>query len=185
MNFKKHSEVLEKGTHAFLGGSKYHWINYDSEKLISSYKRYLQIQKGVELHSVASNLIRLGIKLPKSNKAFNRYVNDGIGYRMTTEQVLWYSNNAFGTADAICFGNNLLRIHDLKTGITPVSIHQLEVYTALFCLEYSFRPSQIDIQLRIYQDDNMLESSPSVQLIENIMEKIIDFDKKIEAIKGE
>ena len=37
MNFNKHSKL--EGQHAFLGASKYHWINYDEEKIAESYLR--------------------------------------------------------------------------------------------------------------------------------------------------
>src|SRR5574344_180719 len=35
VNFNKHSEFL--GMHAFLGASKYHWLNYDTEKLAATW----------------------------------------------------------------------------------------------------------------------------------------------------
>jgi hypothetical protein len=183
MNFKKHSDLL--GEHAFLSGSKYHWVNYDEEKMDSAYLKYLAIEKGIQLHALAKNLIELGVKLPKIKKAFNQYVNDAIGYRMTPEQVLFYSFNAFGTTDAICFRDGLLRIHDLKTGVSPVSIKQLEIYTSLFCLEYDKVPSEIEIELRIYQENNIVVHSPSSEDIEYVMNKIIIFDKKIEKLKME
>lgn len=77
----------------------------------------------------------IGQKLPRLNKTLNAYVNDAIGYKMIPEQILFYSDNCFGTADAIVFRNGLLRIHDLKTGVIPAHMEQLEVYAALFCLE--------------------------------------------------
>ena len=144
MLFNTHSNLA--GQHAFLSASKYHWINYDDEKLDRVYVAALAAQKGTELHALAHELIRLGVKLPGNKKALNRYVNDAIGYRMRSEQILWYSDNAFGTADAVSFRRNLLRIHDLKTGVTPTSHHQLEVYAALFCLEYRFKPFDIEIE---------------------------------------
>lgn len=181
MNFNKHLGLV--GQHAFLSGSKYHWINYDEEKLSSVFLKYLAVLKGTELHDLARKCIELGVKLPKTKNSLNQYVNDAIGYRMSTEQVLFYSDNAFGTADAISFRENLLRIHDLKTGVTPVSMHQLEVYTSLFCLEYNFKPKNIDIELRIYQAGEILVHIPEFEDIQNIMNKIILFDKKIEKIK--
>lgn len=183
MNFNKHSDLIDQ--HAFLGGSRYHWINYNEEKLSSAYLKYLAIQRGIDLHGLAKRCIELGVKLPKSKKAFNQYVNDAIGYRMTPEQPLFYSINAFGTADAICFRDKLLRIHDLKTGITPASMSQLEVYSALFCLEYDFNPKNIDFELRIYQIDEVITYSPDSENISMIMDKIIVFDKQIEKIRSE
>ena len=137
MNFNRHSHL--EGQHAFLSASKYHWINYDEEKLISTFIKFQAIQKGTELHELASNLIRLGVKLPKSNKTLNLYVNDAIGFKMEPEQVLYYSDNCFGTADTISFRKDMLRIHDLKSGESPASIKQLMVYNALFCFIPSSR----------------------------------------------
>ena len=183
MLFNTHSNLA--GQHAFLSASKYHWINYDDEKLDRVYVAALAAQKGTELHALAHELIRLGVKLPGNKKALNRYVNDAIGYRMRSEQILWYSDNAFGTADAVSFRRNLLRIHDLKTGVTPTSHHQLEVYAALFCLEYRFKPFDIEIEMRIYQSDEVkiFEADPDV--IAHVMDKIIGFDKRITAIRNE
>jgi len=113
------------------------------------------------------------------------YVNDAIGFKMTPEQVLYYSDNCFGTADSISFRNNILRIHDLKTGITPGHMEQLEIYTALFCLEYKYKPSEIDIELRIYQSDEIIVHKPTADIILPIIDKIITFDKLINKIKAE
>ena len=183
MNFNKHSD--REGQHAFLGASKYHWINYDEEKLAISYSKFLATQKGTTLHEFAAQCIRLGQKLPKSEKTLNRYVNDAIGYKMTPEVMLFYSDNCFGTADSISFRNNLLRIHDLKTGEIPAHMEQLEIYAALFCLEYRMKPSEIDIELRLYQSDEVLINNPTVEDIAPIIDKIVTFDKVINRIKSE
>lgn len=183
MNFNKHSSF--EGQHAFLSASKYHWINYSEEKLADSYSSFLASAKGTELHEFAAQCIKLGQKLPKSNKTLNMYVNDAIGFKMTPEVLLFYSENCFGTTDAISFRNNLLRIHDLKTGVTPAHIEQLEVYAALFCLEYKIRPSDIDIELRLYQSDDILYANPTAEIIVPIMDKIITFDKIINKIRSE
>lgn len=183
MNFNKHFSV--EGKHAFLGASKYHWINYDEKKVVESYLRHQATLKGTILHDFAAQCIQLGQKLPKSKKTLNMYVNDAIGYRMTPEQVLYYSDNCFGTADAISFRDNLLRIHDLKTGVTPAHMEQLEVYAALFCLEYKIKPSNIDMELRLYQNDEVLIHVPTAEDIVPIMDKIITFDKALMKIKME
>ena len=183
MKFNNHKNL--EGCHAFLGASKYHWINYDPDKVASSYRNYLATLKGTELHDFAARCIKLGQKLPKSKKTLNMYVNDAIGYRMTPEQVLYYSDNCFGTADSISFKDNLLRIHDLKTGVTPAHMEQLEIYAALFCLEYKIKPADIDIELRIYQSDDILVFNPTVEDIVPIMDKIITSDKIISDIKEE
>lgn len=183
MNFNKHFSL--EGHHAFLGASKYHWIRYSDDKVIDSYKNFLATQKGTELHEFASQCIRLGQKLPKGNKTLNMYVNDAIGFKMKPERVLFYSENCFGTADAISFRNNLLRIHDLKTGVTPAHMEQLEIYTALFCLEYKFKPSDINVELRLYQSDEVVVHKPTAEDILPIIDKIITFDKLINEIKAE
>lgn len=181
MNFNRHSSL--EGLHAFLGASKYHWINYDDEKLVFTYNNFMAAQKGTELHDLACRLIRNNVKLPKSKKTLNMYVNDAIGYGMTPELVLYYSDNCFGTCDAISFRNNLLRIHDLKTGLTQTHMEQLLIYAALFCLEYHFNPNDISFELRIYQNDEVLYHNPTGDEILEIMEKIKHFDKLINEIK--
>ena len=183
MNFNRHSDL--EGQHAFLGASKYHWINYSEEKIASSYAKFLATQKGTLLHDFAAQCIRLGQKLPKSRKTLNMYVNDAIGFKMVPEQILYYSENCFGTADAIIFRNGLLRIHDLKTGETPTHMEQLEIYAALFCLEYKKNPEDIDIELRIYQYDDILCLNPTAEEITTIKDKIITFDKIINKMKAE
>lgn len=183
MNFNKHLAV--KGQHAFLGASKYHWINYDEEKLLASYTNYQAAQRGTELHEFAAQCIRLGQKLPRAHKTLNMYVNDAIGFKMTPEQPLYYSENCFGTTDAIAFRNRTLRIHDYKSGVTPAHMEQLLIYTALFCLEYNFKPSDIDIILRIYQLDDIEEFEPTSEDIVPIMDRIISFDKLIDRMKCE
>jgi len=183
MNWNNHSSL--KDQHAFLSASKYHWVNYDNEKLDSVYLSWLAIQKGTELHELASKLIDMRQKLPRTQKSLNLYVNDAIGFKMLTEQTLYYSENCFGTADSISFRDNFLRIHDLKTGKTQASIKQLEIYAALFCLEYDFNPNSIDIELRIYQYDEVLVHEPEPEELMYIMDKIKEFDKRIEILKQE
>lgn len=183
MNFNTHSDL--EGQHAFLSPSYYHWLNYDIPKLSDRYITALAAQRGTRLHEFACEAIQLGIKLPRSPKTLNLYINDAIGYKMIPEQVLHYSSNCFGTADAISFKKKVLRIHDLKTGTTPGNMHQLEIYAALFCLEYKVQPADIEIELRIYQGDEVSVYNPDPNDIIFIMDKIITFDKHIEQIKME
>ncbi len=183
MNFHKHLNL--EGQHAFLGASKYHWINYDEEKVADVYSKLLAAQKGTELHDYAAKSIKLGQKLPKSQKTLNMYVNDSIGFKMTPEQVLYYSENCFGTADAIGFRNKFLRVHDYKSGVTPAKMEQLYIYVALFCLEYRIKPSEIDIETRIYQSDEIIIDNPTAEIIVPIMDKIITFDKLLTKIRSE
>ena len=183
MNFNKHFNL--EGQHAFLGASKYQWINYDENKVADSYAKFMATQRGTELHDFAARCIKLGQRLPKSDKTLNLYVNDAITYKMTPEQVLYFSENCFGTADAIGFRGNLLRIHDLKTGVTPAHMEQLEIYAALFCLEYGKRPSDIQMELRLYQSNEVLVHNPTAEDILPIMDKIITFDKLVAKLKAE
>lgn len=183
MNFNKHSNL--EGRHAFLGASKYHWVNYEEDKLADAYSKFLAVQKGTTLHAFAAQCIKLGQKLPKSQKTLNMYVNDAIGYKMIPEQPLYYSENCFGTADSIIFRNGLLRIHDFKSGVVPAHMEQLEIYTALFCLEYDEKPEEIDIELRIYQNNEVLIENPEPDRIIFIMNKIVSFDKIINGIMEE
>lgn len=178
MNFRKHLNL--KGLHAILGASKYHWIYYDNEKIKNFYKNQQAIKRGTELHEFAERCINLRQKLPKANKALNCYVNDAIKFNMTAEQILYYSENCFGTADAISFHKRILRIHDLKTGTNEGHMQQLEIYAALFCLEYDVDPRSIEIILRIYQYDGYKEENPDVDEILDIMKKIEVFDGIIE-----
>lgn len=183
MNFNKHFNL--EGKHAFLSASKYHWINYDEEKVINTYSNWLAAKKGTELHDFAATCIKLGQKLQGSKKTLNMFVNDAIGYKMLPEQVLCYSDNCFGTADAISFRKGKLRIHDLKTGVTPAHMEQLMVYAALFCLEYKYKPSDIEIELRLYQNDEVLIHEATAEDIVPIMDKIVTFDKLIDKLKAE
>ena len=112
MQWNDHSRLT--GQHAFLGASKYHWLNYDAQRLADAYLSFQAKEKGTRLHAFAAECITLRQKLPKSKKTLNAYVNDAIGFRMIPEMVLYYSENCFGTADAISFNDDLLRIHDLK-----------------------------------------------------------------------
>lgn len=175
MKWNDHSKL--KGDHAFLSASNYHWLNDDDNKFEKRFYNFLAAQRGTELHDIAAKLIKAGIKQKANKKTFNCYVNDAIGYHMRPEQVLYYTKNCFGTADAIIFSNNLLRIHDLKTGITPASMNQLYIYDALFCLEYDIKPGEIKIENRIYQNDEILIAEPTAETIVPIMSKIISFDR--------
>lgn len=180
MNFNDHSKL--RNQHAFLSPSSYHWLNYDEEKLIDRYEKLLAVKRGTELHEFAAFCIKLGQTLPESEKTLNMYVNDAIGFKMTPEQLLYYSENCFGTADAICFRDNCLRIHDYKSGENPAKIEQLEIYAALFCLEYHMKPTDFEIKLRIYQNDEVLMHDPGIDEIYPIMDKIVTFDKILDRI---
>lgn len=183
MDFNRHLNLA--GTHALFSASNYHWINYTEEKLDAVFLASMAARRGTELHAFAHEAIRLGEKLPDLKRTLNLYVNDAIGYRMSCEQMLAYSKNFYGTADAIAFRRDFLRIHDLKTGVTEGSPHQLEVYAALFCLEYGFSPLQIQIELRIYQSNEVKVYEVDPDDILHIMDRIKVFDKRIEAMRLE
>ena len=195
MKFNKHSDL--EGKHAFLGASQHAWLNYDVEHLEERWRNEKARLEGTELHALAENLIRKKVKLPKSTKTLNAYVNDAIGYGMEPEVLLFYSNNCFGTADTIKYDEKkrLLRIHDYKSGVRPqyridketdeVILDQVRIYAALFCLEYDIKPSDIDFELRIYQNDEMFVDIPKTDDIVSIMSKIITFDKVIDRINLE
>lgn len=111
------------------------------------------------------------------------YINDAIGFGLTSEQLLFFSENCYGHADCVGFRNNTLRVHDLKTGNTDASMAQLKIYAALFCLEYKFSPFDIQIELRIYQKNNVMTLVPDPDEIFHVMEKIKYFDKQINQLK--
>lgn len=183
MNFAKHYNL--KDQHALLGASKYQWIRYSDDKIAELYFAMKAKEEGTRIHALASELIELGVKLPPNKKTLNMFVNDAIGYKMNSEQVLYYSMNCFGTADAICFRNGMLRIHDLKTGKIPAHFEQLEIYAALFCLEYDMKPSDIEMELRIYQSNEIIFMTPDATDIVPIMDRIITADKILSKIQIE
>lgn len=175
MRFNNHVNL--QGLHAPFGASKSSWLRYDDNKAIEYLKGIRAKELGTKLHEWACNTIRLGIKQPRSKKTIYAYVNDAIGFKMEPEVVLFYSERFFGTADTISFRDNVLRIHDLKTGATPVKMDQLEIYAALFCLEYRIKPGDIDFELRIYQNDQIIIHNPTAEDILPIMDKIVHLDK--------
>ena len=183
MNFVKHLNL--EGLHAPFSPSQSSWLRYDDSKALEVYNNKKAAEIGTKLHAWAKDTIDLGIKQPKSKKTIYAYVNDAIGYRMSTEVVLYYSDRFFGTADAISFRDGFLRIHDLKTGKLPVHMEQLEIYAALFCLEYRVKPGDIQIELRIYQNDEIIYHNPTAEDIVPIMDKIIHLDKLLSKIDEE
>lgn len=123
MKFNNHKEY--EGRHAFLGASQYRWINWDFATLEERYYgQYAQLI-GTAIHELAHDCIVNRIKLTKDDKhmielylsklfvpkaAYDSesillnlipFVNDAIGYHMSSEIVLFYSENCFGTCDAI------------------------------------------------------------------------------------
>lgn len=210
MLFNDHSNL--KGKHALLSPSSTGWENYTDEelgeKLLRRYLSSYASTVGTVIHEFAAKRIENGLKLNKFEKnslifylldnriprdvinvdqyygTVQQYVNDAIGFGMTQEQVLYYSDNCFGTADAIYYGDRTLRIHDLKTGTTPVHMEQLVKYAALFFLEYRDIPvNYTKTELRIYQGGDIIVYEPEVEEIENMMKHIIKCEKKLYKIK--
>lgn len=207
MIFEQHDKL--KGKHAFLSPSQPHWLNYSDDQLYQRYISGYSQAMGTSLHALAETLIANGLKLKKGDKLtvlshllsdgiprevidmdriynnFMTYVNDGVGFRLTPEQILYYSDACFGTADCISFKNNFLRIHDYKSGTTPAKMEQLMTYAALFCLEYKVKPGEIETELRIYQNDEIIICNPTAEDILPIMDVIIRFSKRIEEYSEE
>jgi len=139
---------------------------------------------GIAQHAYAQGEIQAS-RLSSHVGTLGMYINDAIRYKMTCEQVLFYSENCFGTADAISFRYKTLRIFDLKTGVVAGSVHQLEIYAALFCLEYNIDPFKITTELRIYQADEVIVYDADPEDIAFIMEKIQEFDQQIQQLRIE
>ena len=186
MIFVKHSKL--EGLHAPFSASQSSWLRYDDDKAMEVYLNKKASVMGTRLHAWAKDTIDLRIKQPRSKKTLYAYVNDAIGFKMDTEVVLFYSERFFGTADAISFRDNFLRIHDLKTGKSGKiedHVEQLEIYAALFCLEYRIKPGDIQMELRKHKNDEVLVHNPTAEDILPIMDKIIHLDKLLEQIEEE
>lgn len=179
MSFIRNSKLI--GLHAFLSPSNYYWLDYDEDKLRRVYFQKQQAARGDKLHSFAQQAISLGVRQADNGTTLSMYINDAIGFRMSPEVPLYYSDDCFGTADACGFREekwpdvriNTLRISDLKTGITPADMKQLLIYAALFCFDYEFtNPNEIRIVLRIYQNDAVEELIADSADIMMIMDRI-------------
>lgn len=205
MNWNRHTS--QEGAHAFLGASKYAWLNKTNNELIDSYKNSFATTIGTMLHAYAADSIRLREELRKSDMkgvkfdlmrrgvpeysidirtvfpTLMAYVNDAIGYRMDPEIVLYYSDLCFGTADAIQLDGDILRIHDLKTGVTPAKMDQLLIYSALFYLEYGFKPEKTHTELRIYQSGDVISYEPGSEEIREVMNSIVEKDRVLQNLK--
>ena len=181
MNFVRHSNL--NGLHAPFSPSQSSWLRYDDDRAIEIFLNKKAAEMGTRLHAWAKETIDLGIKQPKSKKTLYTYVNDAIGFKMSTEVVLFYSERFFGTADSISFRDNFLRIHDLKTGKIKADMEQLEIYAALFCLEYKVKPESIGMELRLYQNDEVVYHNPTPEDIHAIMDKIVHLDQVIQTLE--
>lgn len=183
--FRSHPRL--EGTHAFLSPSSPSWLRYTPEKLIERIRTAQAAALGTELHETASRNIKRGIKLlecPECPIIVN-YVNDAIDLGMTPEQMLFYTINCYGTADTVSYEeyvdheqyDGFLRAHDLKTGTSKVSMDQLYVYAAVFCLEYGIKPFRLAGELRIYQGDTVLVEAIQRDYLSQVYSTIRHFDE--------
>ena len=203
MKWLDHSNL--KNRHAPLSPSQPSWFraDYSQDQLKRKFVSEYITAAGTSIHAIAEKYISSKVKITKYMKMsiqvdmdaagiprsiinaddifinLQNYVNDAVGFRMDPEVKLYYSDSIFGTADAISYNNGVLRIHDLKTGDGPTHIEQLQVYAALFCLEYHKKPNEIDMELRIYQNNDILYYKPTVEEIVPLMDKIVQFDKTL------
>lgn len=182
MRFNRHFRLQDR--HALLSPSSNSWLRYDEDKMVQRFYSHQAAKRGTDLHALAHDLINLGVRLPDTNDTLSMYVNDCLDMGMLPEVHLYYSENCFGQADAISFDGNLLRISDYKSGFSEASMAQLEVYAALFCLEYDYKPFQIRNELRIYQDNQIHEYESPADSLVHIIDKITSFDSLIESLKG-
>lgn len=185
MKLSDFSKDKLKDTHAPFSPSNPTWIKYDEEKFVSTYLNLKAKERGTRLHQLAAEHIELDIKMPDTQNTFDAYVNDCIGFRMRPEELLYYSDFFYGTTDAIKFDGHVLRIHDLKTGVTKAHMEQLEIYAALFCLENHIDPKDIEIELRIYQMNQCIIHKPDAHTIYRLMDLMIAITRVLEKVKTE
>ena len=183
MKWNNHSDYENR--HAFLSPSNYHWLNYDDAKLKHAWHNRLAKDRGTKLHKFAADAITYRIPLAENGDTISMYVNDCITDALSPEVMLWYSPRAFGTADGIGFYNDILRIYDLKTGVTPAKMEQLEIYASLFCLEYAVNPLDILVHCRIYQQGVVTAHEPTPDRLWSIIDRIIYDDQLIQSWEGE
>ena len=77
-----------------------------------------------------------------------------------------------------------LRIHALRTKHEPSDMKQLLIYDALFCLKHGIKPCDIQIENRIYQNNDVLIANPTFEDIDPIIEKIKEFDRVVREVKS-
>jgi len=113
------------------------------------------------------------------------YIQDGVGFKMEPEKKLMYSELFWGTSDSVSFRDGYLRIHDLKTGAVPAHMEQLQVYAALYCLMNDVKVNDISIELRIYQNNEVLCDKPTSETIGSIMNFMVKRDYELRKAMGE
>lgn len=197
MLWKDHSnDPHDGGEHAFLAPSNSAWEGYDDKKTINVFVGKKAKDAGTAIHKFACRRIlrRMPLKEHDTDSmvffmienyvpgyaianmdistvfgTVRSYVNDALRYGLYPEKEVYYGPFAYGTADAIG-DDDILRIHDLKTGVVPASFKQLEKYAALYCLDYEVRPEDIESELRIYQNNDILVERPESSVIRHYMD---------------
>ena len=157
-------------------------------KILKSDKK--EVRKHLLIHGIPENVVAYYVDRIFPN--LMTYTNDAIGFRMDTEVPVSYSATPlaefksrgklppiFGHADALKFSKNKLMIFDLKTGLSPVHIEQLLTYASLYCLQEKLKPGCIDIELRIYQNNEVSVTIPEADDILPIMDRIVAYDKML------
>jgi len=178
ITLNKHPEI--EGKHAIFSASKYGWTNKSPEENAGDIFKEDAAVLGTKLHALARQHIDLGVPMGRSQKTLNLYINHAIKYDMLPEVGLKATPYHFGTADAFSFDKKTgkLMIFDLKTGVRPAQFRQLEVYAAYFIMEYAaalgINPSDIDIELRIYQNDDVIVGTPSLSDIQPIIDNVTE-----------
>jgi len=184
-NFNYHNEL--RGRHALLSPSSSSWLRYDREKLLQFKINSEAKKRGTRLHEWACESIKLG-RIQPDKDALGLYINDAIANGLKPEQPLQYSDSIFGTADAIGFDGNTLRISDYKSGTVNVyeekkkDFEQLLIYAALFCLEYAIDPNRIRTILKIYQIDKVIKYVPLPEEIAEITDIIMNHEETLSQI---
>lgn len=205
MKWNDHRKL--EGCHALMSASKYNWLSKSNDEMMDVYRNSFATTIGTLLHSYAADSIRYRERLRKTDAKSVRfdlirrgipefaidiqavfptlmeYVNDGVGFLMDPEIVLYYSDLCFGTADSIQLDRDVLRIHDLKTGVTPAKMDQLMIYAALFYLEYGMKPEKLRTELRIYQLGETVVMEPDPIDIRVVMDSIIEKDRVLQKMK--
>lgn len=204
MYWNDHKEF--EGLHAFLGASQYHWMKWTDDILKQRYINSFSTDIGTIIHELASKCIKRKVKLTDEDTNLiymtlkdnhipdnvcnikkildnvKNFINDSIDNNMSSEVILFYSDLAFGTTDAINFNGKKLLIFDLKTGVIQARFEQLLIYSALFCLEYDIIPTTISFELRIYQSGDVIQFEPKGEEIQWYMDTIVTTEQKLRDI---
>ena len=166
MIFNKHSEL--EGRHAILSPSKHYWLNYDDEGLMRNYISSFATDIGTLVHEYASDRIKYRLPIDIENEEAKNgllmhLLKNGIPFRVIDLDRLFY---------------NLVPYVNDAIGYRMASMDQLLCYAGLFFLEYKrdYRPQTMKVELRIYQNQEVLVNQPSSEEVKAVMDKIIHGD---------